>query len=163
MLNLTSNAGANIATGEKPEGTAQKISKTILLLDGCFLLVVGLVAAFAEFMSHFWGSGLHGTRFLTSPYTIGFFEAHGLAVLMGVLLIRATKRDGVERQFWHSLAVAIHLLLGGSNLLYWLSFVALDFVAQGVVTTVAHGLFIVLNLVCLLQLRNLVRIPGGKG
>jgi len=133
----------------------RKFAKTMLLLDGFFLLAVGLVSAIAELMSHFWGNGLHGARFFESPYTLGFFEAHGLALLVGLLLMRAANRNAKEQRFWHGFAATIHLFLGGSNLLYWISFVALDFVAQGAIVTIIHGLLIALQLVCYFQSQRL--------
>jgi hypothetical protein len=115
--------------------------QTILRLNGTFLLVVGLAQAIFELLSHFLGLGPLGTRFVDSAYTIGFFEAHGLAVLIGLLLLRAA----VVRpdRFWHAFAVVVHLLLGGANLLFWSSFVELDFVGPGLVATVFDGIFLV--------------------
>ena len=149
MLTIEKNSVANAAS----QATVTRRPRNIALLaDGCFLLAVGLIFGISEFVSHFWGIGLQGVLFLGSPYTIGFFEAHGLAALVGFLLIRATR--GSEQRFWHGFAALVHLLLGGSNLTYWVSFVTFDFVVQGVIVTLAHGLFIVLQLVCYVQTRS---------
>ena len=40
-----------------------------------------------ELLSHFFGGGPWGRIFAGSHYTIGFLEAHGLAFLIGLLLI----------------------------------------------------------------------------
>ena len=71
---------------------------------------------------------------------IGFVEAHGLALIIGVLLWRA-----VPAPQWHGTAMAVHLLLGGANLAFWPLFGAAGMVGVGVVTTVLHGLFVALQ------------------
>ncbi len=72
---------------------------------------------------------------------IGFVEAHGLAVILGVLLWRVAP----ERN-WHLAAAAIHVLLGTANLAFWSFFVAADMLAMGYVTTSLHWLFVALQL-----------------
>ena len=42
--------------------------------------------------------------------------------------------------------MAIHVLLGTSNLVFWQLFVAADMLVVGYVTTALHGLFVVLQL-----------------
>src|SRR5262245_48909406 len=92
----------------------------VLLMDGVFLLVVGSVQLALELLGHFAGRGVWGDAFADSPYTIGFVEAHGLAVLIGVLLLAVGRRD--SRRFWHAFALAVHVLLGTANLVFWDSF-----------------------------------------
>jgi len=121
------------------------LNKTVLKLNGLFLMLIGSVQIIFELLSHFMGAGPLASRFLESPYTLGFFEAHGLAVLMGILLWRAAANP---QKFWHQFAVTIHILLGGANLLFWNSFIQLDFVAPGIVATVFHGIFIVTQAYC---------------
>ena len=115
------------------------LNKIVLKLNAAFLMLIGSLQMLFESLSHFRGIGPMADRFMGSPFTIGFFEAHGLAVLMGILLWRASAHP---EKFWHQLAVVVHLLLGGANLLFWSSFVQLDFVLPGIVATVFHGIFI---------------------
>lgn len=89
------------------------LNKTVLKLNALFLLLIGSLQIIFELLSHFMGAGPLADRFLESPYTLGFFEAHGLAVLMGILLWRAAANP---QKFWHQLAAIIHILLGGGNL-----------------------------------------------
>lgn len=124
-------------------GAAARIALT---LDGVFLLGVGLLQVALEVLGHFFGRGPYAAQFEHSPYTIGFFEAHGLAALIGILLLRARGRP--DRRFWHLFAAGVHLLLGGANLLFWPSFVAFNFVAQGVVATAIHGILVAIQLAC---------------
>jgi hypothetical protein len=126
--------------------TTDTLSRRVLQLDGAFLLLSGGVAMIMETVGHFFGAGpLAHTN--GSPYTIGGFEAHGLAVIFAVLLIRAALQP--DRRLWHRVGLVVHLLLLGSNLLYWSSFVQLDLVAVGVVTTVLHVVFSAAHAVCL--------------
>jgi len=58
-----------------------------------------------------------------APHTVvGFVEAHGLAVIIGILLWRA-----LPSRSWHLTAAAVHVLLGASNLIFWQIFVAANF------------------------------------
>ena len=120
-------------------GSTQAWGRRVLRFDGAFLLFVGVVAMAQEALGHFTGRGplahLHA-----SPYTIGGFEAHGLAAILGfVLLKRAADAD---RRPWHWCGLAIHLLLGVANIAFWVSFTAFGFVTMGVVTTVFHAGFV---------------------
>jgi hypothetical protein len=121
----------------------------ILKADGAFLALVGGAQMIFELLSHFRGVGPLGQIFTASHYTLGFFEAHGFALLIGLLLIFVASAD--PKRFWHTFAVCVHMLLGGANLLFWSSFVALRLVPMGIVATVFHGLFILANLVALLR------------
>lgn len=121
------------------------LNKTVLKLNAGFLVLIGSLQMIFKSLSHFVGAGPLVDRFTASPYTIGFFEAHGLAVLMGILLWRASQSP---EKFWHQFAGVIHLLLGGANLLFWNSFVQLDFVLPGILATIFHGLFILLETHC---------------
>lgn len=119
----------------------------VLLFDGAFLSVIGSVQMALELLGHFAGQGAWGDVFADSPYTIGWFEAHGLAMLIGILLLVIARRDG--RRFWHGFALAVHALLGTANLLFWDSFVMFDVVPMGIGATVAHGLFVAAQGACL--------------
>ncbi|MGH9905689.1 MAG: hypothetical protein ACRD8U_08935, partial [Pyrinomonadaceae bacterium] len=74
------------------------LSRWTLRLDGIFLLIAGSVAILADTLGHFFGVGPLAQTF-GSPYTIGSFEAHGLAVIIAVLLLRGAKAS--DRRLWH--------------------------------------------------------------
>ena len=112
--------------------------------NGAFLALVGGTQVIFELLSHFFGVGPWGRIFAGSHYTIGFLEAHGLAFLIGVLLIGVAASE--QKRYWHGFAACVHLLLGGANLLFWQSFVAWGLVPAGVVATIFHGLFLVAQL-----------------
>ncbi len=126
--------------------TNNGLSRWTLRADGLFLILAGSAAMISETVGHFFGKGplaaLQG-----SPYTIGSFEAHGLAIIIGILLSYA---GGLaERRLWHKVGLGTHILLGGSNLLFWSSFVQQSLVPVGVVTTALHIVFVVAQFVCL--------------
>jgi hypothetical protein len=64
------------------------LSRKVLQFDGGFLLLAGGAAMIIETVGHFLGVGPFAQS-RGSPYTIGGFEAHGLAIIFAVLLIRA--------------------------------------------------------------------------
>jgi hypothetical protein len=120
-------------------------SGATLRVDGAFLALVGGTQVIFELLSHFGGIGPLGRIFAGSHYTIGFLEAHGLAFLIGVLLIGVAAAD--TKRFWHIFAACVHVLLGGANLLFWSSFVYWGLVPMGAIATTFHGLFLVVQLV----------------
>jgi hypothetical protein len=117
----------------------------ILIADGAFLALVGTAAMVADAVGHFLGRGPMA-RMLDSPHSIGGFEAHGLAVLIGLLLLRAARAPA---PLWHAVGVAVHVRLGLSNLIFWPSFAYLDVVATGVATTLAHAVLACAQALCL--------------
>lgn len=132
---------------------SDRVRRLLLTADGVFLAVVGGIQMMFEFVGHFGASGPFSDVFHDSPYTIGFVEAHGLALLIGVLLLAVARKD--LRRFWHVFAGAVHVLLGGANIVFWESFGAFGMVPMGVVATVVHVLFVVLHGVALAGSRTL--------
>ncbi len=113
---------------------------------GGFLAIAGSLGLLADTTGHFFGVGPMAEMF-GSPYTIGGFEAHDLAIILGVLLFRAAKL--ADRRSWHALGLSVHLLLGAANLVFWSSFLRLDVLMIGVVTTALHIIFIGAQAACL--------------
>src|ERR1700692_110067 len=109
----------------------------LLLANGVFLVVVGGgVSVVFELLAYYAGIGPYGYLFDESPYAIGWVEAHGLAFIIGVLLLTVAARAG--RRFWQVLAAGVHTLLGTANLLFWDSFVVFGMVPMGIAATVVH-------------------------
>ncbi|MES2959566.1 MAG: hypothetical protein V4792_15350 [Pseudomonadota bacterium] len=120
-------------------------SRWTLRIDGALLALSGSAAMLAETAGHFFGVGpLAAMR--GSPYTIGGFEAHGLAVLIAVLLLRGAAQ--ADRVPWHVVALVTHLFLGSANLLFWPTYAALGLVAAGSVTTALHIAFVAAQAAC---------------
>ncbi len=122
--------------------------RLVMLVDGGFLALVGTVQMTLELVGHHVGTGPFGRVFEHSPYTIGWVEAHGLAALVGVLFLVAGGRDA--QPHWHGFALAIHLLLGGANLMFWSSFVTFGTVPLGMLATAVHLGFVITQTWCLI-------------
>ncbi|HKQ26758.1 MAG TPA: hypothetical protein VJT81_20115 [Burkholderiales bacterium] len=122
------------------------LSRWTLRLDGIFLAFAGGAAMITETVGHFLGIGPMAAT-LRSPYTIGGFEAHGLAIIVAVLLLRASAL--ADRRLWHVVGLSVHLLLGSANILFWTSFVQLGLLEVGFVTTALHIIFAVAQAACL--------------
>jgi hypothetical protein len=91
------------------------------------------------------GAGPQGRILADAPHAgIGFVEAHGLAVILAVLLCRA-----VPARMWHLTAFSIDALLGTANLLLWQIFVTADVLAVGYLTTTLHWTFATLQLLAI--------------
>lgn len=116
--------------------------RLVLRVNAVFLIVAGFSAWLNfDFPASFSGSGPLGPLIAHEPSLgIGFVEAHGLALILGVLLWRAPSEKS-----WHFTAVAIHLLLGVSNIAFWQIFVATNTLPMGWVSTVIHGLLVLLH------------------
>ena len=127
------------------QGSLRIARGKLMRANGAFLALVGGTQVIFELLSHFFGIGPWGRIFAASHYTIGFLEAHGLAFLIGVLLIGVAAAD--TKRFWHIFAACVHVLLGGANLLFWSSFVYWGLVPMGAIATAFHGLFLVAQLV----------------
>jgi hypothetical protein len=118
------------------------IRRTILRANALFLLVAAAGGFASDVRGAFFGSGPVGVILSAAPHAaIGFIEAHGLALIIGVLLWRAE-----PTRVWHLTAASVHVLLGTANLVFWQIFVAADMLAVGYVTTALHGVFAALQL-----------------
>jgi hypothetical protein len=117
------------------------LRRYVLRANALFLAVASISALQADVLGVAFGLGPLGPVFAAVPHAaIGFVEAHGLALIVGVLLWRAAPAPA-----WHATALSVHTLLGGANLAFWPLFGAAGMVGVGVVTTVLHGLFALLQ------------------
>jgi hypothetical protein len=126
-----------------------RFSSWTLRMDGFILGVAGSAAMLSEWAGHFFGIGPSAST-LGSPHTIGGFEAHGLAVLIAVLLFRGAR--SAERAQCHVIGSMTHLFLGAANILFWVSFIEHGVVPVGFITTILHGIFAVLHTVSIWRL-----------
>jgi hypothetical protein len=133
------------------DDSTRRARRILMQVNGGFLALIGAAQVTFELLSHYAGAGIYGPDFEGSPYTIGWVENHGFALLVGVLFIAVAAADG--RRFWHLFAVGVHVLLGTANVLFWSSFAAFDVVAMGLFATVAHVLFVAAHIVALTSSR----------
>jgi len=141
--------------------TKLNVRKVVLYVNGAFLTLMGGPFAIFDLLSYFWGIGPLGATFHHVGNTVGLFEAHGLAFILGLLLLRAARWEPVAR--WHLLGAGIHLLLGTSNLLFWSFIVAMDAVTAEIVITAIHWLFFGLQLVCFALAKQTDKRWSGAG
>jgi hypothetical protein len=115
----------------------------VLRADAVFLMAASVGGLATDLAGAFLQRGLQSRVLAAVPAAaIGFVEAHGLALILGIVLWRAR----VERA-WHLTAAGIHQLLGTANLVFWPLFITADMLMVGYLTTTFHGLFLVGQLV----------------
>jgi hypothetical protein len=119
------------------------VRRLILRANALYIGLAGLAGMLFDIRGVLYGLGPQGRLLAQAPHAaIGFIEAHGLAVILAVLLWRAA-----PARSWHLTAVAMEVLLGTSNLAFWDMFVATDALTVGYVTTGLHWIFVVLQAV----------------
>jgi hypothetical protein len=133
-------SGLSTATSSRDFG------RRTLQADGLFLAVAGAIGIASDTAGYFLATGPMASL-SGSPQAAGQAEAHGLAVMLGVLLIRGAALS--NRRPWHVLGLSIHLLLGVVNLAFWPIFAQMGLVAAGWVTTILHAAFVSLQAACL--------------
>jgi hypothetical protein len=120
-----------------------KLRIAVLRANAVYLMAAAAGGLWSDILGAFFARGHVASVLSGAPHTaIGFVEAHGLALIIGMLLWLAPP----ERK-WHSVAAAVHLLLGTANLVFWQVFVAADLLAVGYITTSLHWLFAALQMV----------------
>jgi hypothetical protein len=137
------------------------IRQLILRANALYIGCAGCAGIIFDVRGVLYGLGPQGRALAAAPHAgIGFVEAHGLAVILAVLLWRAR-----SERVAHLTAFAVVALLGTANLAFWQSFVAMDALVMGYVTTALHWTFAALNLGAALQspLRSDDRTPSVGG
>lgn len=128
-------------------------SGRLLQLNAAFLTVMGGGAAVADAIGHFLGRGPLAPVMFHAPLAISSFEAHLLALVLGVVLWTGATNPDPRRL--HILAAAIHVVLGGSNLLFFeRAFGSLDMRLFGVVITACHFGFVLAQTLAALPRRQ---------
>jgi hypothetical protein len=82
----------------------------------------------------FFGTGPEAPILEAAPFAgIGFLEAHGLALIIAVLLWKAP-----STRLWHVTGFSTGALLGGANLMLWEIFIFTGQLGMGYVATGLH-------------------------
>ena len=114
-----------------------KIRRVILRTNAIYIGAAALAGLVFDVRGILFGVGPQGRILTSAPYAaIGFVEAHGLALILSVLLWRAA-----PARSWLFTAMAVEVLLGAANLVFWEMFVASDALLLGYVTTALHWTF----------------------
>lgn len=95
--------------------TSTATQQLILRANALYIGVAGATSILLDLRGAWYGLGPQGRILAGVPHAaIGFVEAHGLAVILAVLLWRA-----VPSRSWHLTAAVMVALLGTSNLVFW--------------------------------------------
>ena len=119
------------------------LRRTTLRVDAVFLILAGVFGLVGDVLSYVSGAGPFGATFYENPTVIGVVEAHSLAVLTAVTLWHSSQRNAGTFGNWVGLTA--HLVLGGSNIIWFDVFRNVQAEAQGVAVTVVHFVFVALN------------------
>jgi hypothetical protein len=128
-------------------------TRTLLLrADAILLALFGLFGLVMDLLSYFAGSGVWKGTLFNNPLAVGAVEAHGLAIIGAVLLIRQAAI--ADQVVWHLTAVTTHLLLGICNLVFWQVFIHANVLPLGIAATVYHFVFVIANSVAVSMMRR---------
>jgi hypothetical protein len=126
------------------------VRQLILRANALYIGVAGFAGVIFDIRGVLYGLGPQGRALADAPYAgIGFVEAHGLAVILAVVLWRTRPERAA-----HLTALAVAALLGTANLAFWQAFIAMDALTMGYVTTALHWTFVALNLAAAVQLSS---------
>lgn len=132
---------------------------TLLLVNGLVLGVIAGAQFVMDFVGYYSGIGPMGASLYGNLDTLGFSEAHGLALGFAILMV-IRRNDGWAG--WNIVAALVHTLLGTCNILFWASFEAAGVVPVGYIATGMHIVFAVLELWAFVRRRALeIRTPSG--
>jgi hypothetical protein len=113
----------------------------ILRANAIYLLVASTGGLLMDLLGAAFQRGPASKIVAGAPYSsIGFIEAHGLALIFSIWLCRTE-----PSRAWHFTGAAVHTLLGTCNLVFWDFFPAAGFLWGGYLTTSLHWLFAVLQ------------------
>ena len=125
-----------------------RLRAIVLRTDGAFLLVASALAFSADIIGYTTGGGPLGAAFAGRPFTsVGMFEAHGTAFLLGLVLLYAARRPPAPAAA-HLLAAGLHLLLGGFNLVFWQDAIMAGVEKLEIVVTTIHFAFLAAQIAC---------------
>ena len=120
--------------------------RLLLRANALFLILASSFALVADISGSFAGTGPQATVFAQTPLAaVGFVEAHGLALILAVLLWR-----GTPTRTWHFTGLSMEGLLGIANIACWEYFVVSNAVAGGYIVTVIHLTFAAAHAVAVL-------------
>jgi hypothetical protein len=108
--------------------------RLLLRANALFLMLASSFGLIADVIGGLAGVGPQATVLALAPHAaVGFVEAHGLALILSVMLWR-----GTSTRSWHFAALSIEGLLGVANIACWQYFVVSNALAGGYIVTVVH-------------------------
>ena len=119
------------------------VRRKILRANAIWLVIAASGGLLMDVLGIFFGRGPQSGIGAVAPQAgVGLIEAHGLALIFGVLLWHAER----PLRYWHFTAATAHALLGVANLVFWQYFIAGGMLVAGYLTTLLHWLFVALQL-----------------
>lgn len=145
-----------------PAGRTAPVNAFSLLLavNGTALSLTGFIQSMFDLGGYFLNKGPLAASLHGNLDAIGFLEAHGFAIIVGILLIMYRNAPDAR---WHWVASATHTLLAAANLMFWQAFSQYDLVPMGIVATAMHMVFAATQFVAAaLRTPGLVSGPGSS-
>ena len=128
--------------------TAAALSRKVLQFDGGFLLLAGGAAR----SRNCWPLSRHWSARRNEGVAAHDRQLRGSWTRHNIRYPTPPCGHRLRTDSWHQVGLIVHLLLGGSNLLYWSSFVQLNVIPMGVITTVLHIALVIAHWLCLRRL-----------
>jgi hypothetical protein len=153
MMMTTIQSQRAAAVGE----STHALAGWVLRINGGLLLLAGLAALTADLVGYFFAAGPFASL-EDQPLAIASVEAHGLGALAGLLIWRGA--DKGRRWGRHGLALSVHLFLCLCNLLFWQVYTEMQILAVGIVSTMAHAVFVTAHLTCLARAGQGAELPA---
>lgn len=138
-------------TAVAPAHRADRLGQSLLLVNGLVLAAIAGLQSLFDLAGNFLNFGPTAAALFENPDTIGYFEAHALALVVAVLMLMHRKAEG---RTWHWVAVVFHAICGGANLLFWSSFTTYGLVPMGIAATAMHAVFLTLQLSAIVARRR---------
>ncbi|CAH2404031.1 hypothetical protein [Mesorhizobium ventifaucium] len=93
------------------------LGNLLIRVNAGFLIIASAGGLATDIAGSFFGRGAEAALLADAPGAgIGFIEAHGLALIIGLTMWRIAYSVN-----WHAFLAAVHALLGTANLLFWQS------------------------------------------
>ena len=126
--------------------------KNLFRLNAGFLILMGGVFGVLDYVGFRTGNGPLGDLLKDNFLAVGMQEAHGMALIMGLVLLTYALRS--MDTSWHLVGAGVHVLLGGSNLIFWGHFGEIGIVNPEIVVTAIHWLFVSAHLLSYFSARS---------
>ena len=137
------------------------VRRRVLRANALFIGIAAAAGLMFDIRGVLYGLGPQGRLLADAPHAaIGFTEAHGLALILAVVLWRSAPVRAS-----HLTAIAMEVLLGTANLAFWDMFVASDALIVGYMSTSLHWTFVAAQLACVVSEPSLappVRAPLAR-
>jgi phosphoglycerol transferase MdoB-like AlkP superfamily enzyme len=119
------------------------MNRKFLISHSIFLILAGIGGATASLIGYYYKKGIFSFLHNENLAVVGLFEAYLLACVCGVIILVGSK--SYKAKFWHLLAALVHVPLIVTNILFWDYYNDFNMLNVGIIATVTHFSFIVLE------------------